>query len=155
MRRLHNIAAGRFGRSPRRASFAEQQQQADRFAEALFESASAPIAPALEVSTGERRAADLFWADLVGRPAVPLRRGPSLSVGEAAVNSTPPLLQESASLGASGAPAVGAAPPPPRRTYPAALTRLDGIDVYEENDIPSMSDIAGAGVSFVIHRCSI
>jgi Glycosyl hydrolases family 25 len=86
------------------------------------------------VSAGERRAADLFWADLVGRPAS---------------------VAEEASPGLRGAPAVLVAPQRPPRTYPGALIRQDGIDVFQQNDIPGGNDIRGAGISFVIHRCSI
>jgi GH25 family lysozyme M1 (1,4-beta-N-acetylmuramidase) len=43
----------------------------------------------------------------------------------------------------------------PRPTYPGAQTRQDGIDIFNQNDIPSFNDIRGAGIAFVIHRCSI
>lgn len=96
-------------------------------------------------SAAERRAADLFWNDLVGRPAVPYRR-PAAPV-EVIAEASPQL--------SGSPPVVVAVPARPRPTYPDALIRQSGIDVYQENNVPSWNDVRDAGIAFVIHRCSI
>jgi len=91
------------------------------------------------VTARERRAADRFWAELLGRPNRPAVAGVAAVPSEASPQPVP----------------VMPIPPRPRRTYPGALTRLDGIDVYQENTVPAGDRIRGAGIGFVIHRCSI
>jgi GH25 family lysozyme M1 (1,4-beta-N-acetylmuramidase) len=101
-------------------------------------------------TTRERRAADLFWADLLGMPS----RSVAGEAEDRADSASASMPEVSPQL-AGGAPAVGPAPHRRRPSYPAALIRQDGIDVYQENDVPSAADIRAAGISFVIHRCSI